>query len=449
MHAWEAIQNAIDFIEDNLSEDIKIEALACAAALSPYYFQRLFKRLVKKTVNEYIKLRRLAKASEALKDTETRIAIIALEYGFSDHAGFTRAFKAAYGITPETFRNNPVILNHFIKPDLSLRHILADENMPFITDGILIEVSVRKLKADRFFIGIQEEVPTKELGSGRITGIAAAGRLWDAFHSMKAGITNLLPDGNEFGLVNKGNGGIESCNYMAGGEAFNNGEIQGYTSFNMPGGDYAVCRFEAESFNDLISTAVFKASSFMKGWLREKGLICGDFAAEIYDTPGPHGASMELWLPLIPTMETKPLVKWDKEDGSQKPLPEVMDSYVSSNLWNKLRHYIEVNYDVKPLMEYSGCSMQKGWNLKYKKAGRSLCTLYPMEGYFFALLVIGERERAETELAMPGFSEYFKKLYSETKAGMGQKWLMINVLSDEVLEDIKKCIAIRRSGKIR
>jgi AraC family transcriptional regulator len=48
MHAWEAIQNSLNYIEDHLSENIKIETLANVAALSPYYFQRLFRRLVKK-----------------------------------------------------------------------------------------------------------------------------------------------------------------------------------------------------------------------------------------------------------------------------------------------------------------------------------------------------------------------------------------------------------------
>ncbi|WP_052661395.1 helix-turn-helix domain-containing protein [Clostridium aceticum] len=57
MHAWEGIQKTIDYIEGNMSEEIKIEELAEMAALSQFYFQRLFKRLVKKPGNEYIKLR--------------------------------------------------------------------------------------------------------------------------------------------------------------------------------------------------------------------------------------------------------------------------------------------------------------------------------------------------------------------------------------------------------
>jgi len=48
---------------------------------------------------------------------------------------------------------------------------------------------------------------------------------------------------------------------------------------------------------------------------------------------------------------------------------------------------------------------------------------------------------------LPFSTEYFQQLYHETKTGMGQKWLMINVADDAVLEDVKRCIAIRRGIK--
>ena len=61
MHAWEAIEQSLTFIEEHLAEEISTEELANTVGLSPFYFQRLFKRLVNKSVQEYVKLRRLAK----------------------------------------------------------------------------------------------------------------------------------------------------------------------------------------------------------------------------------------------------------------------------------------------------------------------------------------------------------------------------------------------------
>lgn len=117
MHAWEQIQKTVDYIEASLSEELKIETLANMARLSQFYFQRLFKRLVRKPVNEYVKLRRLARASEVLPEKSKRIIDIALDFGFSSHETFTRAFKDAYGITPEEYRAKPVRLNQIMKPE--------------------------------------------------------------------------------------------------------------------------------------------------------------------------------------------------------------------------------------------------------------------------------------------------------------------------------------------
>lgn len=66
MHAWEQVQLTVDYIEEHFNEKLEVERLAEIAALSPFYFQRLFSRLVKKPVTEYIKLRRMAKATELL-----------------------------------------------------------------------------------------------------------------------------------------------------------------------------------------------------------------------------------------------------------------------------------------------------------------------------------------------------------------------------------------------
>lgn len=129
MHAWEQIQITVDYIEEHLSEEIKIDNLAELASLSQVYYQRLFSRLVKRPVNEYVKLRRLAKASEEMLDKNKRILDIALDVGFSSHETLTRAFKDAYGMTPEEFRANPVRLNNFVKPQLLLNYRLVDENV--------------------------------------------------------------------------------------------------------------------------------------------------------------------------------------------------------------------------------------------------------------------------------------------------------------------------------
>lgn len=73
MYAWQEIQVTLDYIEENYDKEIDIDKLAAIAHLSKYYYQRLFFRLTKKTVNDYVKLRRLEKAANQLKNTEKNL----------------------------------------------------------------------------------------------------------------------------------------------------------------------------------------------------------------------------------------------------------------------------------------------------------------------------------------------------------------------------------------
>ena len=130
-----------------------------------------------------------------------------------------------------------------------------------------------------------------------------------------------------------------------------------------------------------------------------------------------------------------------------QPVMENIKDFVKIELWNELCLYLENTYSVLPKIEYSRCSMQKGWNVKYKKGGKSLCTLYPMDGWFIALVVIGEKEQAEAELIMPACSMPIQRLFHETAFSTGGRGLMIEVGEGAVLEDVMKLIQIRIKHK--
>ncbi len=106
MHAWEAIQKTLDHIEANLAETIEIDELAKVAALSPFYYQRLFTRLVKSSVREYIKLRRLAVAATYLQEQQRRIIDVALEVGFNNPISFRDRLKKFMAFHLHTIRNS-------------------------------------------------------------------------------------------------------------------------------------------------------------------------------------------------------------------------------------------------------------------------------------------------------------------------------------------------------
>ena len=59
-------------------------------------------------------------------------------------------------------------------------------------------------------------------------------------------------------------------------------------------------------------------------------------------------------------------------------------------LFTDLDNHMRESYKIKPKLSYSSCSMDnniwRGWNIKYQKSGKPLCTIYPQQGYFLALV---------------------------------------------------------------
>ena len=73
---------------------------------------------IRKKKLDYLRYRRLAFALKEIRDTKRSILDIALEYGFSSHEAFTRAFKEAYSVSPKDYRKNPVpvVLRTLLRP---------------------------------------------------------------------------------------------------------------------------------------------------------------------------------------------------------------------------------------------------------------------------------------------------------------------------------------------
>jgi AraC family transcriptional regulator len=92
-------------------------------------------------------------------------------------------------------------------------------------------------------------------------------------------------------------------------------------------------------------------------------------------------------------MKTGDFMLWSELfNDRQEPLNNEIKEYVNTPLWDVLADYLQETYNVKPKLFYSCCSMDKGswkgWNVKYKKSSKSLCTLYPKQGYFTALITV-------------------------------------------------------------
>ncbi|MDY4081915.1 MAG: DUF3788 domain-containing protein [Candidatus Metalachnospira sp.] len=139
----------------------------------------------------------------------------------------------------------------------------------------------------------------------------------------------------------------------------------------------------------------------------------------------------------------------DRFSPDIEPQIELIGEFINSSLWDELRSFIEGTYEVQPSIEYSKCSLETGWNVKYKKGSRSICTVYPQENSFTCLVTIGRKEADEAELLLPSLSKYVQEVYSNAGSLNGARWLMINVTDDNILEDVKRLILVRVKPKMK
>lgn len=130
---------------------------------------------------------------------------------------------------------------------------------------------------------------------------------------------------------------------------------------------------------------------------------------------------------------------------TQEKQPDFSDfeDFVKLPLWDQINEWMKKEYGIEPKIEYSKCPAQKGWNIKYKKGGKSLCTLYPMENYYIALVVINEKMKPQAELEISSCGEYLRELFGKTPFSCGGQWMMIKVCDEQVYDDLLKLITVR------
>ncbi len=123
MDTVSCIQRAIDFMEDNILEDIRPEVIASQAYMSSFQFQRVFSVVCGVTLGDYIRNRRLVLAGVEIASSESRIIDIALKYGYESPESFSRAFTRFHGVSPMTARSHIEKINLF--PKISVKSILG------------------------------------------------------------------------------------------------------------------------------------------------------------------------------------------------------------------------------------------------------------------------------------------------------------------------------------
>lgn len=120
------IQNAINYIEDHITEELDYEKIAAESFSSSFHFQRVFSILCGYTLGEYIRNRRLTLAGTELANTREKVIDVAYKYGYETPESFAKAFQKFHGITPSQARGSGVMLKSFSR--LSIKVSLEGGN---------------------------------------------------------------------------------------------------------------------------------------------------------------------------------------------------------------------------------------------------------------------------------------------------------------------------------
>ena len=148
MDSLKRLNEAIGYIEQNLTSDIDFKEVARIAYCSEYHFQRMFSYLASVSLSEYIRRRRLSSAAFELINSNMRILDIAIKYGYSSPDSFTRAFQSLHGISPSEARRKCQSLKAF--PRMTFQLSIQGGN----------EMNYRIVEKEAFhLVGIKKRVP--------------------------------------------------------------------------------------------------------------------------------------------------------------------------------------------------------------------------------------------------------------------------------------------------
>lgn len=255
------MNDALDYIENNLDDDIDYDKLARLACTSVYNFQRMFSFITDVSLSEYIRRRRLTLAAFEVQNSVIKVIDVALKYGYESPEAFARAFLNLHGVTPTSARSMGVQLKAYprlsfhisIKGDVEMNYRVEQKEAftVFGAEGIFTTENGENLK----------DIPKfwqDEINKGTLDKIMkATGEDWN----------------NRYGL-----GPVNSiCDYRStGGSTFPymlcaiktpNSVTEGYTEVNVPASTWAIFTTEEHTMEETSNTIQSLIKRVYTEWL--------------------------------------------------------------------------------------------------------------------------------------------------------------------------------------
>jgi hypothetical protein len=126
-------------------------------------------------------------------------------------------------------------------------------------------------------------------------------------------------------------------------------------------------------------------------------------------------------------------------DSKHRPTPEEIRSALGScfPLWERLTTFIKKSYRIEGTWSTWGPA-KTGWNLRYRRKGKSLTALHPQQERILAQIVLGKAQ-AERALQLE-LGEKISRMLQEAPQLRDGRWLFIPVTSESDAKDVEKLL---------
>lgn len=273
------LNEAINYMEEHLTDAVDYEQLGRIAGCSSYHFQRMFTYMAGLPLSEYMRRRKMSLAAVDLREKDAKIIDVAEKYGYQSPTAFNRAFQSVHGIAPSAVKNEGVSVKSF--PPVSFKIIIKG-----------VEEMNYRIETRESFRIVGVSVP---LNKDIEQNFAVIPSKWQEI-SENGTLQKLIGmiDTPPMGVL-----GVSTCNdtepwryYIA---VSSSQESDGFEEYTVPAAVWAV--FPGEGTNQSIQELERR---IVTEWLPTSGYEYGNAPdVEVYISPDPQNAKYEVWIPVV------------------------------------------------------------------------------------------------------------------------------------------------------
>lgn len=288
------LQMAIEYMEENILEDINYDDVARTIHVSNYNFHRTFSMMAGITANTYIRNRRLSLAGQELQTTDISVIDVAYKYGYETPESFSKAFSRFHGVTPKQAKIKGTSIRLFSPLVIKIT----------LEGGSIMDYRIEKRGKQKFIATVRafnNEIINDESDH-------SIPDFWGECHEKKSieVIRNLRPEGKRdlYGLCSPTTKDSVTFDYGIGviiDDETNVDEIesllvQGFSLWETEPVEYAVFKCRGEDGECISQMWSYFFNEFI---MNTKYDQTEDTDYEIYYQNGEKGMFCELWIPVI------------------------------------------------------------------------------------------------------------------------------------------------------